>query len=218
MMPRSHRAVRRPADRTCDTPDYLPARVPKLSEPRSRERNAVAMAPIRQATAQIPNAPIHATSRDVPPNQSRDRPNNSVPMNPPAKPTHEYTATVVPFCHGSATASRPEVRLEKLPCTTKPAASARTTTQPYDNIGAKPNNAFTSADARNTPMAVVRRPRRNDSSLPYKPAGTPSKPTSAPVISMLQPSVAPPPWFAAQNVRNTTIHCRKPAVPQMVAV
>ena len=80
------------------------------------------------------------------------------------------------------------------------------------------NDAFTTADAKNTPMAVVRKPRRNDSSLPYRPAGTPSKPTSAPVISMLQPSVTPPPWLAAQNVRNTTIHWRRPTVPKIVAV
>ena len=67
-------------------------------------------------------------------------------------------------------------------------------------------------------MAVVRRPRRNDSSLPNRPAGTPNKPTNAPVISMLHPCVASPPWCATQNARNTTIHCRSPAVPQIVAV
>ena len=67
-------------------------------------------------------------------------------------------------------------------------------------------------------MAVTRRPGRNDNSLLHRPAGTPSKPTSAPVASILQPCVAPPPWFATQNARNTTIHCRSPAVPQIVAV
>ena len=80
------------------------------------------MAPIMQAVAQMPNATTQAVSCAVPPNQSRDRPNSNVPMNPPAKPMHEYTATVAPRSRGSATASRPEVRLEKLPCTTKPAA------------------------------------------------------------------------------------------------
>ena len=39
---------------------------------------------------------------------------------------------------------------------------------------------------------------------------------SALIVSMLQSSVALPPWFATQNVRNTTIHCRSPAVPQIV--
>ena len=66
-------------------------------------------------------------------------------------------------------------------------------------------------------MAVARRPRRDENSLPYRPAGTPSKPISAPIASMFQLCVALPPWFARQNARNTTIHCRSPTVPQIVA-
>src|SRR5271166_4288304 len=153
----------------------------------------LAMLPTRHATAQNPNASTQAASRAVPPNQSRARPNSNVPTNPPAKPTHEYTATIAPLSCGSATTSTPEVRLEKLPCTMKPAAIARPTTTPYGSIPVKPNNAFTNADTRNTPTAVARRPRRNDNSLPHRPAGTPSKPTSAPTVSMLQPCVEPPP-------------------------
>ena len=86
------------------------------------------MAPIRQAIAQTPNATSHAASRAVPPNQSRDRPHSKVPMKPPAKPMHEYTANVAPLCECYATASKPEARLGKLLCTTKPATSAIATT------------------------------------------------------------------------------------------
>jgi hypothetical protein len=66
------------------------------------------------------------------------------------------------------------------------------------------------------PGGRVLREEMRDSSLPYGPAGTPSKPTSAPAISMLHPWVASLPWCATQNARNTTIHRRSPAVLQIV--
>src|SRR5579872_3439587 len=97
---------------------------------RSRDMNMLAAVPARHATEQVPNANTQAASCEVPPKKSSVMPNRSVPTKPPAKPMQEYTATVAPSRLGSATASNPDVRLEKLPCTMKPAATARTTTTP----------------------------------------------------------------------------------------
>src|SRR5271166_3566907 len=90
----------------------------------------------------------------------------------------------------------------------KPAISDNHTTALYGSIATRPNNPTTRADSRKTDIAVLRRPRRSDSSLPRRPAGTPRKPISAPTASMLQHSAAASPWPVAQKARNTTIHCR----------
>src|SRR5271157_2285422 len=115
------------------------SRRPYRPRPRSRDSSAVATAPAKHATAQVPNAAAQAARRAVPPNRSSATPNSSVPTNPPAKPMQEYVATIAPRCRGSPTASTPEVRLEKLPCTTKPATSASPTTAAYGNPATSPN-------------------------------------------------------------------------------
>jgi len=41
----------------------------------------------------------------------------SVPRNPPPKPTQEYSPIVAPLCRGTATARTPEGEMEKVPFT-----------------------------------------------------------------------------------------------------
>src|SRR4029077_14067432 len=156
------------------------------------QKKTIATNPPRQPKPQVAKANTHAPRFAGPPHQSSTMPNSHVPINPPPKPIAEKIAIIAPaLLSGKAVASRPEVRLEKLPCTMKPATRESSNAAVSGSVAANPNRPVANTDTTNTDIAVVRSPKRSASSFPRSPAGTPSRPISAAVIKTAQSCVAP---------------------------